>query len=673
MTPTGHDLEYQKSLLSIIKSLQTENRQLKTHTVQLGNELSQALRLLKRATVSKSNFLANMSHEIRTPMNTIIGLSEIELENTQNSPATLDAIGRIYNAGQLLLAVVADILDLSKLETGKLELLPKPYDTAGLINDVAQFNTLRMGDKPVDMIIDVREHIPAMLYGDDLRIKQILNNILSNAIKYTHSGSVTLRVESLESKDYTSLVFTIKDTGQGMTEDELKSLQGAGVLSHGDTNRSADGAGLGMSIVNHLVGMMGGTLRMRSVPGEGTTLMVYLPQYTLEGNSDTISREQIDDLAKLNFRSTAIRKNIKRSYMPYGRVLIVDDMQTNLFVAQGLMNPYGLSLETAISGFECIDKVKAGNTYDLIFMDHMMPEMDGMQTTQELRKLGYTAPIVALTANNIIGLAEEFLANGFDDFMPKPIDIEALNHVLNKYIRDKQTPQVLAAAREQQASLDNYVHSAPSLEIHDTDTTDVDDLLAALCMIDGLDVRTALDAMSGMVELYLDTVKLTLRLLPERVDKMDDFVNSNLSGFAIEVHGLKSALRNMGAMVLGNRADQLETAAKNADQAYCQEQYPDFRRELIQLEVHLNAATLSDDEANKETADISTLAPTLQTAKDAAESFDRDAALETLTPHSKYTYGEHVDTLLQDIVFALEAFDCLGAVEKLASLQESIS
>ena len=672
MTTTGHDLEYQKSLLSIIKSLQTENRHLKTQTVQLESELSQALRLVKRATVAKSNFLANMSHEIRTPMNTIIGLSEIELENTHNSPTTLDALERIYSAGQLLLAVVTDTLDLSKLETGKLELLPKPYDTAGLINDVARFNTLRMGDKPVDMIIDVREHIPAMLYGDDLRIKQILNNILSNAIKYTHTGSVTLRVESLESTDYTSLVFTIKDTGQGMTADEIKSLQGAGVLSHGDTNRSADGAGLGMSIVNNLVSMMGGTLRIRSIPGEGTTLMLYLPQYTLEGNTDTISREQIENLAKLNFRSIITRKTIERDYMPYGRVLIVDDMQTNLFVAQGLMNPYGLSIESAMSGFECVDKVKAGNTYDVIFMDHMMPEMDGMQTTQELRKRGYTAPIVALTANNIIGLAEEFLANGFDDFMPKPIDIEALNHVLNKHVRDKQTPQVLAAAREQKAALDAHIHTASALTLGGADQADTDPL-SALRDIDGLDLRTALDAMSGMVELYLDTVKLTLRLLPERVDKMDDFVNSNLGGFAIEVHGLKSALRNMGAMVLGSRADQLETAAKAGDQAYCQAQYPDFRTELIQLEVHLNAATLNDDEEDKETADVSTLAPALSTAKEAAESFERDAALEALAPHSKYTYGEPIDTPLQDIVFALEAFDCLGAVEKLASLQESIS
>ena len=669
MTTIGQDLEYQKSLLAIIKNLQTENRELKIKTERLDTELSMALDAVKRTSVAKSRFLANMSHEIRTPMNTIIGLSELALENTHNPPDTLDGLGRIHNASKLLLSVVTDILDLAKLETGKLELLPKAYDTAGLINDVAQFNTLRMGDKPLDMIIDVGENIPAMLYGDDLRIKQILNNILSNAIKYTQAGSVTLKVASLEEKEHTSLIFTIIDTGQGMTNEQIKSLQGAGNMSYGDTNRSADGAGLGMNIVNNLIQAMKGMLSVRSLPGEGTTLVVYLPQHPLEDCQDTITKEQIENLRKLNFYSSVGRKTIERDHMPYGRVLIVDDMQTNLFVAQGLMKPYGLTIETAMSGFECVDKIKAGNTYDVIFMDHMMPEMDGMQTTAELRKLGYTAPVVALTANNIVGQAEEFLANGFDDFMPKPIDIETLNHVLNKHIRDKQTPQVLAAAREQKAVLDAQIHSEAT---EASVTPVVSDPLAALRAIPYLDVRTALDAMSGMPDLYLDTVKLTLRLLPERVGKMDDYVNNDLKGFSIEVHGLKSALRNMGAMELGNRADQLETASKAGDQAYCQAHYPDFRKDLIQLEVHIQAATLGDEAGEKATADPSTLAPVIETAKAAAEAFDRDVALEALTASVGYTYTDVVDALLQDIVFALEAFDCLGAVEKLTSLQEVI-
>jgi PAS domain S-box-containing protein len=626
-------------------------------------EINNALEAAKQASLAKSKFLATMSHEIRTPMNAIIGISDIELERENQQSETKDAFDRINNSGKTLLGIINDILDLSKIETGKLELLPVKYDTASLINDTVRLNAMRIGSKQINFIIKVAETLPSSLFGDELRIKQILNNMLSNAIKYTKQGSVTFEIDSKTDDGNTTLIFTIRDTGQGMTKEQLKALYDEYSMFNRETNRMTEGTGLGMSITKSLVEMMNGKIVAQSELGAGSVFTVHLLQQSVEGG--VLGKELAENLQKFEFTSKMQRAQIIREYMPYGSVLIVDDVEANLFVAKGLMRPYGLVIETAVSGYEALEKVRGGNRYDIIFMDHMMPGMDGIETTKQIRLAGYTHPVVALTANAISGQKEMFLENGFDDFISKPIDIRQLNYILNKKIRDKQPPEVIEDARKQK---EKSAALAPSAN----NTGQTGNSIELLKRIDGLNVDSALDAMSGLADVYLDTVKLTLRLLPERLDKMDNYIKSDMKAFTVEVHGLKSVLKNIGAAALGNSAGQLERAALENNTQYCNESYPPFRAGLAELKDRLNGALRPETANAKKNADKSSLAQTISAAKTAAETFDRDSALEAITPCSDFSYGEEVDGLLEKIIFALEAFDCEGALENIIKLEESL-
>jgi CheY-like chemotaxis protein len=348
--------------------------------------------------------------------------------------------------------------------------------------------------------------------------------------------------------------------------------------------------------------------------------------------------------------------------MPYGSVLIVDDVEANLFVAKGLMKLYGLSIETVLSGYEALEKIRAGAVYDIVFMDHMMPGMDGIETTKLLREEGYTQPIVALTANALAGQADVFLSKGFDDFVSKPIDIRHLNNVLNKQIRDKQPSAVLDEARLQNEN--DYAGSEAD------GSTDQSCSISLLKKIENLEVDSALHTMSGLTDVYLDTIRLSKRLLPERIDRMDRYIETDMKSFTVEVHGLKSVLRNIGADALGNQAAQLESAALENNQSYCNESYPVFRAALVKLKDSLDEALKHETVDTKKTGDISQLKQAVTDAKAAAESFDRDHALEIIAPCADFVYNEHTDELLKEIIFALEAFDCEGALKKMEQLKE---
>ncbi|MCL2719345.1 MAG: ATP-binding protein, partial [Lachnospiraceae bacterium] len=397
------------------------------------------------ASQAKSSFLANMSHEIRTPMNAIIGIAEILMQN-EHSKDTMEALNKILNSGDMLLGIINDILDFTKIEAGKLDIVPAEYDVASLINDSAYLNITKINEKPIEMVLNVNENIPARLIGDELRIRQILNNLLSNAFKYTDAGKVIFTVESktIEMGKDISLILSVRDTGFGMSKEQLENVFSEYTRFHQET-KVEKGTGLGLSITKRLVDLMGGEIHVESETGIGTIFTVILPQRFV--NNDVLGVKVAEDLH--NFRLEHIigreRRQTVRDKMPYGSVLVVDDLEPNLFVATGLMKPYKLKIDTALSGREAIGKINDGNVYDIVFMDHMMPGMDGIEATKILRDSGYQEPIVALTANAITGQAEIFLANGFDDFISKPIDIRRLNAVLNKFVRDKQPPEVIEA------------------------------------------------------------------------------------------------------------------------------------------------------------------------------------------------------------------------------------
>jgi len=443
---------------------------------------------------AKSAFLARMSHEIRSPMNIILGITEMLLEKEGLSHDIKEALGKVYNSGYLLLGIINDILDLSKIEANKLELTPVNYDVVSLINDTVQLNVMRFDNKPIQFELNADENIPVTLLGDELRIKQILNNILTNAFKYTDSGKVSMtaaaeyKMSEQEENPRVTLIFSISDTGCGMTCEQVNKLFDEYTRFNLEANRATEGTGLGMNITNRLVQLMNGEIIVESELNKGSTFTVKLPQGIVPG-AGVIGSELAENINKCSRGKSAppVKKSaqIIREYMPYGKVLIVDDMEPNLYVARGLLSSYGLSIETVLSGEEAVEKIKKGLTFDIIFMDHFMPGMDGIETVKIIRGLGYTYPIVAMTANALAGHAEMFAKNGFDGFIPKPIDIRQLNDMLNKLIRDRYPAETVEAARCLKENLIKKTGSV-KLDLSHIKALVVDDFMPNLNMTAGM-------------------------------------------------------------------------------------------------------------------------------------------------------------------------------------------
>jgi signal transduction histidine kinase/CheY-like chemotaxis protein/HPt (histidine-containing phosphotransfer) domain-containing protein len=590
--------------------------------------ITQAKKKSDMRTQQKSNFLATMSHEIRTPLNAILGMTEIQMQNTSHPPSTSEAFIKINNSGNLLLNIINDILDLSKIEAGKLELVPVKYEIARLINDIIQLNYIRYISKPIEFKIEVNENIPAFLIGDDLRIKQILNNLLSNAFKYTDKGEVELAVIA----EYSSLgggavavtlVFQIRDTGQGMSPEQISKLFDEYTRFNLEANRTTEGAGLGMTITRNLVDLMSGKIIVKSAVNEGTTITVRLPQKTDGvGITGFIGKEAVENLRQFK-RSSLVqvkKTQITREYMPYGHVLIVDDVETNLYVAKGLMIPYGFKIDLATSGFEAIDKIKDGMTYDVIFMDHMMPKMDGIETTKQMRKMGYSKPIVALTANALAGHAEMFLNNGFDDFISKPIDIRRLNITLNKLIRDKQSTEVLEAAQREKAEMESMEH--PGHELKETDSQ--------LAKIFARDAEKA----SGVIKNCL---------------QKDFNEEKNIHMYIINVHAMKSALANIGEKELSALAFRLEQAGRENDINVLLSETNEFLEKLDNIIKKIKnkekASELSEDSEDA----LILLKEKLQVIKNACAEMEKKVIKNILNELREKTWSQKTGKLLNSI------------------------
>jgi signal transduction histidine kinase/CheY-like chemotaxis protein len=489
------------------------------------------------ANFAKSAFLAKVSHEIRTPMNAILGITEILLRNRTLPEETQEALDKIYNSGYLLLGIINDILDLSKIEAGKLELFPVEYDVPSLINDTVSLNVVRYESKPITFNLQIDENVPMTLLGDQLRIKQILNNLLSNAFKYTESGEVIMSISCEAMREKAAgiiLVFRISDTGQGMTPEQLGKLFDEYTRFNAEANRAIEGAGLGMSITKHLIRLMEGGIQVESNPGKGSVFTVRLPQ-EITADSSRLGAQLAEEIGKLHYSKTTHTKKTPfvYEYMPYGRILIVDDVETNLYVTKGLLSPYGLSVETAVSGFEVIEKIKNGSIWDIIFMDHYMPVMDGIEAAKIIRSMGYMQPIVALTANVITGQAEVFFSNGFDDFISKPIDIRQLNAVLNKLVRDKYPVKTVEAAR----ILRNSIKKDFGIPSNSSTNMELEKIFRK-------DAQKAIDVLEAILE------------------KKDDYKDEDMQSYVITVHSMKSALANIGENELSAAANKLEDAGR---------------------------------------------------------------------------------------------------------------
>lgn len=516
------------------------------------------------ASESKSAFLATMSHEIRTPLNAIIGLSEIELQKKLPMETRQD-LEKIHNSGANLLSIINDVLDISKIESGSFELVPSEYDVPSMINDTVQLNIVRIGSKPIVFKLQIDETIPIKLYGDELRVKQILNNLLSNAFKYTEEGSVNFRIGWRRRGGDASLVFVVQDTGRGMKKEDVPRIFSEYSQLDAKANRHIEGTGLGLSITRNLVSLMRGTITVDSKYGKGSTFTVRLPQRIVD--QQPIGGQTARNLELFRFRENRKSHGVRlmRNYMPYGKVLVVDDVETNLDVARGLMLPYGLSIDFALSGKEAIEKICAAGEdnapfrYDLVLMDHMMPGMDGMEAVRIIRseiesEYAKNVPIIALTANALAGNEEMFLSNGFNAYISKPIDVMQLDVALNTWVRNKQSQDILSQAEMEKAQTDENTKNTPSV---------LDGLF-----LEGIDLVLGRERYNNE-NAYLDILRSYYLHTPALLEKMKRLSREeggiSLSEYAVVVHGLKGSSYGICANAVGRGAEELENAARNGD------------------------------------------------------------------------------------------------------------
>jgi PAS domain S-box-containing protein len=585
------------------------------------------------ASNAKSAFLATVSHEIRTPMNTILGIAEIQLQNDKHPPEVDEAFTQICDSGDLLLNIINDILDVSKIEAGKLDIVPVKYDIPSLINDNAQLNYLRYESKPIKFRIVLEPDTPLELFGDEFRIKQILNNLLSNAFKYTDTGEVEMTVcakplktknDSEAEKFDTTLIIRVKDTGIGMTGEQVNKLFEE--FTRFTERRTAVGTGLGMSITKRLTDMMGGTIKVESVPDKGSTFEVSLPQKKI---GDAVCGNELTEKFKnFSFKSRARLKKaqIVREYMPYGSVLIVDDVSLNLQVAKGMMLPYSMKIETVLSGIEAIEIIKAGRKYDIIFMDHMMPVMNGIEATKAIRGLGYKEPIVALTANALAGQEEMFLKNGFDGFVSKPIDSRELNVILNDFIRNRKPKSVVEAARLEQSEKEKAEAAAGAANS------------SGKLNIPDIGKYFAKDAESA--------VKTLERLLPVINSEMAN--DNDIELYVTTVHGMKSSLANIGERELSEAAFKLEQAGKEKSTGFITDKTPVFITVLKSLIEKFKAEESSvADKISDE--DKAYLKDKLGEIRIACKRLDKSTAKNIMKDVMQRTWTEELNTALDDI------------------------
>ncbi|MDR0842011.1 MAG: response regulator, partial [Acidobacteriota bacterium] len=535
----------------------------------LRNEMMHDLMRAQAAAVAsaaaKSDFLANMSHEMRTPLNAIIGLSELTLDSGEVEGNAHGNLEKVYNAGVTLLSLINDILDISKIESGKFDLIPVEYDVPSLINDTITLNIVRIGSKPIKFHLDVDPSLPNRLVGDELRVKQIFNNLLSTAFKYTKEGTVGWHITCEQDGDSVWLVSSIKDSGIGIRPEDVEKLFTEYNQVDTKSNRKIEGTGLGLSICKNMVELMGGKIAVESEYGNGSTFTVRIRQGSADGVP--IGAEVAENLKKFQYSKNKRDRSSKlvRVHIPYAKVLVVDDVLTNLDVAQGIMKPYGMQIDCVTSGTAAIELIREAKVkYNAIFMDHMMPGMDGIEATRIIREeigteYSKNIPIIALTANAIVGNEDMFLKKGFQAFLSKPIDIMRMDMVINHWVRDRELEETLPVATE--AAADDR-RKAQRRNGGDRRFGADRRAFAEDFHVAALDMDQGLKRFGGDEDVYFDVLKSYVLNTPPLLDQMRGLTEDNLPSYAIVVHGIKSSSRSIGAEGIGTLAEKLEHAAK---------------------------------------------------------------------------------------------------------------
>ena len=510
-----------------------------------------------QATQAKSKFLAQMSHEIRTPINAVLGMNEMILRESEDEDIH-EYSENIESAGKTLLALINSILDFSKIEDGKMDIVPVRYDTADLINDLINMISDKAEKKDLLLELQIDEQLPHSLYGDDVRIRQIIINLLTNAVKYTREGKVTLIIQRQDVTDGSEdivLHVEVIDTGIGIRKEDMGKLFESFQRLDEEKNHNVEGTGLGISIVQCLLKMMGSSLEVESEYGKGSRFYFDLRQTVVDGTpvgNNVIQRERV--------------KKEEKGYLyaPDAEILIVDDNQMNLKVASGLLKRSGIKIDTALSGMESIEMVKK-KQYDIIFMDHMMPEMDGIETMKALRMsefLPMNTKIIVMTANAIAGAKEQYLAEGFDDYLSKPIVVDGLEKILSEYL-PKEKVSFKHKEKKKAASRETVepVELEPSQNPISADSFNREELQMFSAQIPELDVKSGLGYCAESKMFYIEMLNEFAK--GKKDEDLSGFLQKeDWDNYRITVHALKSNAKTIGAMELSEEARMQEMAAK---------------------------------------------------------------------------------------------------------------
>ncbi len=541
-------------------------------------EVQKAKEEAEKANAAKSDFLANMSHEIRTPINAVMGMNAMILRESDDANVR-EYAGKAHNASKTLLALINDILDLSKIEAGKMEIVEDVYFLSSVLNNVVNMMRVKAEEKKLEFIVEIDESIPDELMGDETRISQVIINILNNAVKYTREGSVRLKIEQVPgivqsdaavlagvpeekilaaSEDGVLLKIAVIDTGIGIREEDIGKLFGNFERLDQKANKNVEGTGLGLSITGKMIEMMHGRVEVESVYGEGSTFTIYLPQKVegdvTIGNFEAKFAEYVKSLNsyKETFRA------------PDAHILVVDDNEMNLFVVEKLLKTTEIVVSCCDSGERCLELIRQRH-YDVILLDHMMPGMDGIETLKRMKEMKHhlckDTPVIALTANAIVGVREMYLADGFDDYLSKPIDSNELEAMLRKHLPEEK---VVVDILEPQVSVEEFFDTTPADEAEDmspdlteekTEDTEV-----------YIDRETAMMYCAGSEEMFHEFLGMFCKLRDSKLEKiLKCYQEEDWNGYGIELHALKSTSLSIGGKRLSELALELEKAGKSGD------------------------------------------------------------------------------------------------------------
>ncbi len=529
-------------------------------------ELRREKMIADTANRAKSDFLANMSHEIRTPINAVLGMNEMILRECRDETIREYAFNA-QSAGQNLLSIINDILDMSKIEAGKMEIVNGKYRLSTVLTDVVNMIQMKAENKRLAFHVDVDETIPDRLLGDEVRIRQIMVNLLNNAVKYTNSGSVWMKVEKeLQSEEKIVLKVSVRDTGIGIKEEDKGKLFRNFERLDQRKNRNIEGTGLGLAITGKMVELMEGRIEVESTYGEGSTFTVYLPQVVR-------GPEQIGNFEEKHRAYVRSVKQYSESFIaPEASVLVVDDVDMNIAVVKSLLKKTQLKVSSCTGGEECLRLVQK-EKFDVILLDHMMPEMDGIETLRRMKQmeenLCKNTPVIALTANAIVGAKEMYLAAGFDSYLSKPIVGERLEEILKTYLpKEKVMLAAMGTGKEVREAGQNAEDELAAT--NETETEPARELI---------DTEVGLRYSADSEEIYYDFLAMFVKSQTERIPQLAEYYREeDWPQYTILVHSIKSTALNIGGVILSEQAKALEMAGKENRIAYIKEHHEELVR-----------------------------------------------------------------------------------------------